>query len=225
MTATWDPEIIAALELAVGHPAPISDDELARVTHLHVTYARDLRGLDRLPALTLLILTGCDPVPVDKLAGLTGVDSLIINDSGLSSLDGLVGPPLIQLNVAQNLLVDLTPMLALTELIDVNVVGNPLSTASYETVLPALCDRGVMVACSEPADWRRAVRMREAGLPFSCYRDGGRLRLNSPGLSQATMPNFGHPVVTEEEIDGLLDTDPAGLYGVFARRDDPGSVH
>lgn len=224
MTEFNDPRLTKELALTIGKSAPFTDEDLAGVSQLHVMYATDLAGIEQLTGLVLLTLTGCDPVPTGRLAALPALDSLNVRDSGLREVDGLQALPLIGLDLSRDLVVDMTPALDMLGLVRVNVIGNPLSEESYKRVLPALRERDVRVRCSDPEDWRRCVRMREAGLPFGCYRDGGKLRLNSPGLSHATAPNVGHPVMTDDEVDRILATDPEQLYGVWARRDDPATL-
>lgn len=219
MTDPLDPAIAEALEQAVGHALPVRDEEWGQITDLHITHARDLAGIEECRDLTMLILRGCDPVHLDQVAGLAKLEGLIVQDSGLVSLDGLGDPPLILLDVSRNLLTDLTPLLALTDLLNINTVGNPLTAKSYEQVIPALRERGALVTSSAPREWRLTVRMQAAGLPYCCYREAGELRLNSPGLGHTDLPEFGHPVVTEEELEGFLASDPAGIHKLFARRD------
>jgi len=214
-----DPAIAAALERLVGHPLPVRDEEWAGIADLHVTHARDLAGIERCRDLTMLVLSGCGRIRLDPVAGLAKLEALVVNNSGLVSLDGLGEPPLILLDVSRNLLTDLTPLLAMSGLQSINTDGNPLSVESYDQVVPALRERGVRVSCSERVEWQLTLRMQAARLPYCCYRKRGELRLNSPGLGHTDRPEFGHPVVTVEELEGCLATDPAVIHELFARRE------
>ncbi|RLK54273.1 hypothetical protein [Actinokineospora cianjurensis] len=220
MADVCDPAVAAALEEAIGHALPVRDEEWASVPDLAISNARDLTGLGRCGGLELLVLLGCDAVDLTEVAGLTGLRSLVVRDSGLVSLAGLGAQPLLRAGLARNLVVDLGPLLDVTTLLDVSVEGNPLSDDSYERVIPELRARGVWVECSEPREWRLTRQLQNAGLPYCCYRDDSGLRLNSPGLRHTDTPEFGHPVVTEEELTSALASDPQQVHALFARRDD-----
>lgn len=219
MGEPFDPAVVKALERAVGHVLPVRDEEWGQITDLHVKHARTLAGVERCQNLTMLILRGCDPVHLDQVAGLAKLEALIVQDSGLESLEGLGDLSLIQLDVSRNLLTDLTPALEMTGPENIDTAGNPLTAESYEQLIPALRERGMRVTCSGQREWRLTLRMQAAGLPYCCYRDVDQLRLNSPGLRQTDVPEAGHPVVTEEELEGFLESDPAGIHKLFARRD------
>ena len=218
MRDVLDSAVVEALQHAVGQTLPARDSDWARITELHVTHARTLFGVERCRRLTMLILSGCGPIDLGPLSGLTELECLVVRDSGLGSLDGIGDPPLIQLDLSRNLVTDLAPLLRMTRLQNVNTDGNPLSAESYEEVVPALRARGIRVTCSAPRDWQLTLRMRDAGLPYCCYRKAGGLRLNSPGLTHTDLPEFGHPVVHEDELEDLLTSDPARIHDLFARR-------
>lgn len=220
MNEPFDPAVVKALQRALGHALPVQDDEWDGITDLHIKHARSLAGIERCQNLTMLILRGCDPVHLNQVAGLTQLRSLIVQDSRLESLEGLSKPPRLQFDVSQNLLTDLTPLLQMTGPENLDTAGNPLTAESYEQVIPALRERGMRVTCSAPEEWQLTLRMQAAGLPYCCYRDMDQLRLNSPGLGHTDMPEAGHPVVTEEELEDLLASDPAGIHKLFARRDE-----
>ncbi|SCF03114.1 hypothetical protein GA0074695_2985 [Micromonospora viridifaciens] len=219
MTYPVDPAVAEALERAVGHGPPLTDAEWEQVTELHIAHARSLDGIARCRSLEMLILNGCDPVETGMLADLTGLAALVVNNSGLASLEGVEGLPLLQVDVSRNLVEDLSPLLKLSDVQNINVDGNPLSVESYERVIPELRRRGARVTCSERREWQLTLRLQEAGLPFCCYRKAGKVRLNSPGLRHTEVPEFGHPVVTENELERLLAENPDGVYELFARRD------
>ncbi|SEQ94256.1 hypothetical protein [Actinokineospora terrae] len=220
MGGALDPAVAAAVEDAVGHALPARDDEWAGIGRLALSNARDLTGLRRCDGLELLVLLGCDPVDLTEVAELARLRSLVVRDSGLVSLAGLHALPLVRAELARNLVVDLGPLLDVTTLLGVSVEGNPLSDDSYERVIPALRARGVRVECSQPREWRLTRRLQDAGLPYCCYRDDSGLRLNSPGLRHTDQPEFGHPVVTEDELTSALASDPEQVHALFARRDD-----
>ncbi|WP_405111799.1 hypothetical protein OG559_02285 [Micromonospora sp. NBC_01405] len=219
MAHPLDPAVAEALEQAAGHAPPLTAAEWEQITELHVTHARSLNMIANCRSLEMLIISGCDPVEVAPLADLSGLAALVVNNSGLVSLVGIERLPLLQIDVSRNLVEDLSPLLELPDAQNVNTDGNPLSVESYERIIPELRRRGVRVTCSERREWELTARMRDAGLPFCCYRKAGKLRLNSPGLRHTRLPEFGHPVVTEDELERLLAENPDGVYELFARRD------
>lgn len=219
MAHPLDPAVAKALQQAAGHSPPLSDAEWEQITELHVAHARSLAGIARCRSLKMLILDGCDPVELGLLVGVTGLAALVVNNSGLVSLEGAERLPLLQIDVSRNLVEDLSPLLQLSDVQNVNTDGNPLSVDSYERIIPELRRRGARVTCSERREWQLTLRLRDAGLPFCCYRKRDKLRLNSPGLRHTELPELGHPVVTENELEELLAKNPDGIYELFARRD------
>lgn len=167
----------------------------------------------------MLHLLGCDAVDIKAISRLTSLDSLVINDSGLTSLDGMDDLPLIQFNINRNLVTDLTPLLGLRNVQNLDTIGNPLTVESYEEVLPELRGRGMYITASERSEWELTLRMQAAGLPFICYHNHDALRLASPGFRLTERPNFGHSAVTEDELREALDEDPQRVYQLFERKD------
>lgn len=217
MSITMDPAVVEALEYQLGHEAPFDDGELRELRTLNVSTARTLAGVERCTGLTMLILQGCDVVDLADLAPLTALDSLHVSDSALTSLAGMPEVPLIQFDVSRNLLRDLTPMRELRSIANIDTIGNPLTAESYEEVIPELIARKMYVTYSGRREWELTVRMRDAGLPFCCYRSQNVLRLNSPGMAHTAVPHAGHPVVTEDELERALDEAPDRIFSLFER--------
>ncbi|MFD1048920.1 hypothetical protein ACFQ1S_26985 [Kibdelosporangium lantanae] len=75
------------------------------------------------------------------------------------------------------------------------------------------------VTSSGRTEWELTLRMRAAGLPFTCYRSHDVLRLASPGFQLTELPNFGHSAVTEDELRRALDEDPQRVHRLWERKD------
>lgn len=224
MSQIFDPAVAGALESAAGHDLSLGDSEWRKIQELVIQHARDVTGIERCVRLTMLHLLGCDAVDITVISRLTYLDSLVINDSGLMSLDGMGDLPLIQFNIDRNLVTDLTPLLDLRNVQNLDTIGNPLTAESYEEVLPELRSRGMYITASKRSEWELTIRMQGAGLPFICYRKHGVLRLASPGFRLTERPNLGHSVVTEDELREALDEDPQRIYQLFDRKDQVWSV-
>lgn len=219
MSQAFDPAVAKALESAVGHGPPLKDAEWRKIKELTIHHARDLTGIERCAGLTFLLVLGCDAVDIKTISRLTSLESLVINDSGLTSLDGMGDLSLIQFDISRNLVTDLTPLLDLRNVKNLDTIGNPLTVESYDEVLPELRSRGMYITASERTEWELTLRMQEAGLPFICYREHDVLRLASPGFHLTKLPDYGHSAVTEGELRKALDEDPQRVYQLFERKD------
>lgn len=219
MSQAFDPAVAEALESAVGHSQPFSDAEWRKIKTLTIQHARDLTGIERCTELTMLLVLGCDAVDIRTISRLTSLESLVVTDSGLKSLDGMSDLSLIQFDISQNLVTDLTPLLDLSNVRNLDTIGNPLTVESYDEVLPELRSRGMYITASERSEWELTLRMQEAGLPFICYREHDVLRLASPGFRLTELPDYGHSAVTDDELRRVLDEDPQQVYQLFERKD------
>lgn len=219
MSNNFDPAVAEALESAAGHGLPFEDTVWRNIEELTIQHARHLTGIEKCTALTMLIVLGCDVVDIETISRLSSLETLVVTDSGLKTLAGMSDLPLLQFDISRNLVTDLTPLLDLRNVENLDTVGNPLTVESYEEVLPELRGRGMYITSSARSEWELTVRMQEAGLPFICYRTQGVLRLASPGFSLTERPNYGHSAVTEDELRGALDEDPQRVYRLFERKD------
>ncbi|MEV6639229.1 hypothetical protein [Amycolatopsis sp. NPDC051371] len=219
MSQTFDPAVAKALESAIGHGPPLEDAEWRKLKELTIHHARDLTGIERCAELTMLFVLGCDAVDIKTISRLTSLKSLVVTDSGLTSLDGMGDLSLMQFDISQNLVTDLTPLLSLRNVQNLDTIGNPLTVESYDEVLPELRGRGMYITSSDRSEWELTLRMQEAGLPFICYRADNILRLASPGFRLTKLPDYGHSAVTEDELRKALDEDPQRVYRLFDRKD------
>ncbi|MEV6165370.1 hypothetical protein AB0L71_26280 [Streptomyces sp. NPDC052052] len=212
-----EPEIKKGVELARLHKRLRRDDS-ETITELHVSHAKSLAGLANFPDLEILILAGCDPVAPKTLPDLGRLLSLRIHDSGLRDIEGMDKfPGLRILSLPRNRIQDVSPLLN-CNLASLEITGNPLSQDSYEMVLPELMRRGCNVSRSQEREWRASLRIREANIPLSCYRNNGRYYLCSPGLEITGSPDTDHPEIRIDEVEDLLDRDPNVLLELFRQR-------
>ena len=126
-----DPNLRAAVETALGKVsgATITPSDIATLPQLSAPNANitDLTGLESATNLTVLNLGGNSISDLSPLASLTNLAELDLRDNSISDLSLLV----------ENM--------GLGEGDWVNVSENPLNSASINTHIPALQDRGVEV--------------------------------------------------------------------------------
>lgn len=220
MHMAFDSAVTHAFSRALDHEPPFSVEELQSVTDLHVRNARDLRGIDQCQSLEILILVGCDPVSLDPFQDLKSLRSLTIRDSGLTDISGITRLSLLSFDAPRNFIEDISEMIHHPRLLSINVTGNPLSENSYRTIIPALREKGRRVTFSGELEWSLTTRMKSAGVPVSCYRDDRGYRLSRPGLTLTGAPEYGHPVIPEEDVRALLEgDDPRKALEYFEREE------
>ncbi|MFB6900077.1 hypothetical protein [Streptomyces hydrogenans] len=185
------------------------------VEELNVRQARSLAGLASFSSLRRLILSGCDPVALDMLPALGQLRMLRIEDSALDNLDGIASFSLLAATLPRNFLKDLTPLLEVSSLLQVDVSGNPLSEYSYQEVIPQLEANGCRVKGSGELEWRTTVHLHDGGVPVSVYADGSGYRLCRPGLALTDFPQYEHPVLSEVAVRSLLSGEPREAYAYF----------
>lgn len=216
------PEITKALELAKLQKR-LKGDKSETIKDLYVSYSTSLAGLQNFPDLEVLILAGCDPVSPEIFPNLNHLVSLRIHDSGLCEIKGIKNfPALHLLSIQRNMVQDLKPLLE-SNISSLEVEGNPLSEQSYYEVLPELVERGCKVSCSQEREWRITLRMQAAGIPLVCYASDGRYHLCSPGLGVTKVPDYDHPEVEIDELEGTLNRNPSELLSIFESRGGTGS--
>lgn len=218
MNAEYDPAFAEAVTRELKHQQPFSTAELEGLTELHVRNARSLSGIASCASLEILILVGCDPVDLGALAGLSGLRSLTISDSGLHSLVGVADLSLRRLTVPRNFINDASELLACRRLQSADLTGNPLSDASFHDVIPELAKKLRRVRHSGELAWRVTTHLHRNDVPVCCYQDDRGYRLSRPGLRLTPSPEFAHPVITEEAARALL-RDPQRAYAHFDRED------
>ena len=211
--------VTAGLSFAVGHEPPFTEEELTGVTQLEVSHARDLEGIDRLPGLRILQLTGCElPNANDlgrcsELVLLQVVATRLRGTTPLSALGQLQEITLRCTDVA-----DLTPLLGLDALLAVEATGCPLDEVSYREVSEQLRGRFVDVVLSDEEDWKLTLALWDAGMPAGYYDNKGTRRLCALGLRITDTPESGQPALTPDQLREHLEagTSLEELYRLYA---------
>ncbi|MER6684616.1 hypothetical protein [Streptomyces olivaceoviridis] len=217
MGAVPDPQVARALILETHSPESPNATE---VSYLKVRYARSYAGLEECRALKILILVGCGTFAIPSLKPHPGLVQLSVSDSDVRMVTGIDGAhELHTVDLPRNFIEDLSPLLDCAQLRSFDVRGNPLSDATYSTVLPELERRGVKMVVPTLQERDLMLRLRSIGLPYSYYRKGGSYRLSRPGLGLTDMPEADHIKIGPEELSRLLDTDHEALAGIFERKD------
>ncbi|MET8969462.1 hypothetical protein [Streptomyces hydrogenans] len=212
---SMDPGMVEGIARAAGHPPPFNEGDLAAVRELHVKYAVRMSELSNLGSLRIAILVGCDPVRIEDLHNAPKLRTLIVQDSGLVSLDGIGGVPMVKLSLPRNLLEDVVPLLDIEQPCEIDITGNPLSENSYKEVVPELSRKGHRVKVSGELPWSVTRRLNAEGVPVCCYLSTQGYRLSRPGLALTEFPDYNHPVVTVEQVRELLVADPRRAYEYF----------
>jgi hypothetical protein len=220
MSDAFAPAVEAALSKKIGHPPPFTDEELMEVESLVVKNTADLSGLTQLTALRVLILRGYGGTNLAPLAGLPDLSSLTVEFSVISDLSVLPQLPVHTLILRCNNIEDLRPLLEIRGRdLEIDVRGNPLSEVSYREIAPALREHGAKVEVSGEREWRLTRRLHSMGLPFGYYDSKEGFRLCRPGLEFTPYPEWDHPRIAPDELERMLDTDPASVHTLFERED------
>ncbi|WP_411082695.1 hypothetical protein [Streptomyces sp. cmx-18-6] len=213
-----DTSVLQSISRSVGHQAPFEDAELGGITSISVTNARTLNGLELLRSLRILIMNGCDvPSVAQPLCEMTSLRAVISKNSALRDVSGLGALQLDRMDLQRNRIDDLSPLLDQKTLMEVNVVGNPLSSHSFRRVIPELTRRGCRVLHSDEVEWGMGIRLESAGIPFSYYRSQEGYRLCRPGMRFTLTPELNHPVIAPEDLEVLLDEDPSAIPELFQK--------
>ena len=170
-----DPNLRTAIETALNKTsgAPITIDEMARLTHLDAreTNISDLTGLEHATNLTELNLGGNNLSNISPLAGLTNLRQLWLWNNNIMDISPVASlTNLIELILQGNAITDISPLSGLTNLTGlwlsnnrisdlsplvantglgsgdrIFINDNRLSSVSIKTHIPALQSRGVTV--------------------------------------------------------------------------------
>jgi hypothetical protein len=213
-----DPGVLEGLSRAVGHGPPFSGADKSRVDMLHIANAKDFRELEGCSSLATLIVIGSDPVSLADFDELP-LRFLTIMDSALDGVSEIERFGLLGLDVPRNRIRDIAPLGTGPNPKFIDVTGNPLSEQSYREVIPHLVSQGRRVRFSAELEWKVTARLHDAGIPVCCYVDNLGYRLCRPGLQLTELPQFAHPLVTEDDVRRLLDDDPRTVLDYFDRDD------
>ena len=227
-----DPGVALAIQYAVNHPPPYTDEELASVTGaVHLNGAKDLAELARCPGITELDLLACD-VDLSVLAALPNVRTLRIVccriAGGLSAL--AARPELETLELLYSDITDLSPVVGHPNLRRGILNGLPLDDTSWgvlrETLsratVPATGKRALWTF-SSPSDHRRTREMWDAGLKLCFAMFDSRLPiLVRPGMPRSRRVGVEYVMAAPALIESVRaenpDAESEDLHRAVVRR-------
>jgi hypothetical protein len=204
--------LVIALEQALGHPAPFTDDECRLlVGPLCIQHALDLSSLRHFPHLRHLEIFASDINDLDVLGELQHLRKLTIIASSLSDIEAIAEcVELESLTLNFTLVEDLAPILDLPKLKRGALIGNPWTSQSYYELRPQLLQKnnghGPLLEFSSEQDWKFGRRLIENGLPitFSGLDDTRRVIVR-PGV----------PIFTSAACDFVADREYAVEFLLF----------
>ncbi|WP_327368804.1 hypothetical protein [Streptomyces sp. NBC_01217] len=219
MNSDLDPAVSKAMARAIGHEPPFTGTEYEGIQDLHIRNSRDLRGLDRCSSLEILVLVACDPVRTEQLSDLDSLRSITVRDSGMDSVSGLSDLSLLSCYAPRNLIHDITSLMSIPRLLNLDLTGNPLSEESYRRLVPQLVEKGCRVILSNEFEWNLTRYLHAKGVPVSCYMSQQGYRLCRPGLKLTDSPEYAHPVVQKSDVESLFEGDPRRVLQYFENED------
>ncbi|WP_253835168.1 hypothetical protein [Actinokineospora globicatena] len=205
------------MTLALQRPGPFTQADIGEVESLALISPRDISGLDQFTRLLALRLDGYPGRDLAPLAGHRALAAITVKHSAVATIDALATvPTLKRVRLPNNVVGDVSALRALPLLREVVVTGNPLGDDSYHTIVPELKERVEAVTVSDERAWRITRRLHAAGIPFAYFRTSTDYRLCRPGLDYTPTPYANHPVIGPDELEALLDRDPAEVHTLFA---------
>jgi hypothetical protein len=211
-----NPAVERALQLQLQKDPPFSEEDLSAVPTLGVLRPTDISDLARLTSLQALVLIGYGGHDLAPLAGLP-IMSLKVEVSAVRDL-GVVAElsELRILKVRNNAIVEVDVLTDCgCDFVELDLTGNPLSDRAYREVVPGLHERLPGLRVSGEREWRLTRRLYAAGLPFDYYRDNEAYWLCRPGLEHTDFPNADHLKLDPEELEAILDRNPAEIPAMF----------
>jgi hypothetical protein len=190
MTSVEDAGVRAALQRALGHGAPYTDDDLARVTSLRVHGAADISALRECRDLQRLELFGSDITALDDIARLPALTELQVLGCPVADVAPLArATSLVELRIDFCFVEDLAPIVDLPQLRRGRFVGNPFAPASWHEIRPRWqrtsasgTGRRPVLEFGATRTWDTTRRMWDRGIRL-CFAvlDGLRSILVRPG--------------------------------------------
>jgi hypothetical protein len=216
-----DPIIEHAIQLQLQRDPPFTDNDLATVEVLGVLHATDISDLRRLTSLEVLRLEGYGGKDLRPLAGLP-LGALAVEFSAVSDLAVVAElPELSRLTASNNAITEIEVLAADDRRFrKLDLTGNPLSDHAYHEVIPELRGRTSELQVSGEREWRLTRRLYTAGLLFDYYRDDESYWLCRPGLDYTDYPDADHLEIGPDELEAILDRDPAEIPDLFPTYDE-----
>ena len=215
-----DPAVERGIELTLQRPGPYTDADLTELESLPVRGPRDLSSLARFTGLRVLLLIGYVGRDLSVLAEHPALENVTVEFSAVADVDALATVrTLSRIYLRANAIEDVSALrTGLPRLREVDLTGNPLSEESYRKVVPELRERArETVTVSGEREWLITRRLYAAGIPFDYFRKGSSYRLCRPGLDYTDMPQANHARIEPDELEAILDRDPARVHDLFGK--------
>ncbi|MCA9660372.1 MAG: hypothetical protein KC486_18660 [Myxococcales bacterium] len=183
----------------------------------------DLAPLAAAGALERLDLSG-NPVDLATLPAGFAADRLLLDDTGLTSLEGIVGARWRTLSVADNAISDLTPLAALDPALGdfdtIELAGNPITTlapldgAAWDHLGLARTGFKALGELLGPASAVRSFDLRSNAIADASALADGPLRARSLDLSDNLISAFPAVLSADDDLRSLdLSDNPLATLG------------
>ncbi|MEU2503374.1 hypothetical protein ABZ621_01540 [Streptomyces sp. NPDC007863] len=214
----WDPAVRTAIGKKLRGRSETDREALRVIDVLTVTHARSLDGVEACEGLRILVLVGCELDTLERASELPSLGMVVVSDSVIKTIDHLAGLNLHTVHAERTEILDLSPLLACSGLVDVALSGSAISEDSYRSVISGLEAAGCDVTPPDAIEREVTARLRGRGLKMNCYRFGSGYRICRPGLMFTDRPEANHPEVDLDALRRMMDSDPEGVTALFDRR-------
>ena len=194
---TNDSGLNQVLETALGHPPPFEVGELQAIKgSLKVSYAADISLLLHCCNLDQLEIHACNVNSLSALADLKKLTTLRVTCSPIEDIAAIATCTALEvIDIMFTLVEDLTPLMALPNLRQGILIGNPWNETSYNELRPRLLESPTerwhqppMIEFSNEWDWELTCQLRAHGQRACFAVHEGRSVLVRPGIP--SIPNL-----------------------------------
>lgn len=193
MIGSGDAACLAALAARVGHAPPFSGDELALITSLTITHARDLTPIRGCTDLAHLRIVASELDDLDALSDLAALEHLEIQCTKLGSMLGANPAKLARIDLLFTSVRQAVYLLGTEHWKRGTLVGNPWEDRSWSALTNELEHGRMLVDCSSTVDWHECCQLWERLGACSGELAGDYGLLVRPGI----------PTLTENIYDAL----------------------
>jgi hypothetical protein len=213
-----DPACLEALSVQIGHPAPFSDAEVARVTALTVTHARDLSLIRTCSALRHLRIVASELEDLGAVEGLTALAHIEVFCSlcktlrGASSCDRLE-----RFDVLFSSVEDASAVIGTTRTRGV-LIGNPWNDLSWGALGADAMRGDVLVQLSSKYEWSVTRELWQRAGVCAGTLAGSYSLVVRPGLPKLTQNVYDAlRIAPSLAVSDLTDPD-VSVEGLFHER-------
>lgn len=199
MINSGDPGCLEALSRQIGHPAPFSDAEVASVTTLTISHARDLSLIRKCSGLRHLRIIASELRDLDAVEGLTELAHIEVFCSLFETLGGAsFCDNLERFDVLFTSVEDASAVIGTTRTRGA-LIGNPWNDLSWGALEEDAMRSDVLVELSSAYEWSITRQLWQRARACAGTLPGGTPLIVRPGL----------PTLTHNVYDALQI--PAGL--------------